>query len=64
MRKDVMADANLAIYAEVALFIFVTVFIAIALRAFFMSKDNVHQLERMPLDDGTITDSNKDEVFS
>ncbi len=61
MRKEVMADANLAIYAEVALFIFVAVFIAIVIRAFFMSKDSIHQLERMPLDDGTIR--SKDEAY-
>ncbi len=53
MRKDVMADANLAIYAEVALFIFVSVFILITIRAFIMKKDSIHHLERMPLDDGS-----------
>ncbi len=59
MRKDVMADANLAIYAEVALFIFVAVFILIVIRAFVMKKDSINHLERMPLDDGCAVSENE-----
>lgn len=53
MRKDVMAGADLAVFAEVALFLFVLAFVAIAIRALLMNKDEVDHLERMPLDDGT-----------
>lgn len=55
MRQDVISAAQLQIFAEVALFLFVGAFIVIAIRAFLMSKETVGQFERIPLEDGTIS---------
>ncbi|MFU8807283.1 MAG: hypothetical protein ACNA8W_25970 [Bradymonadaceae bacterium] len=52
MRKDVMEHAGLAIFAEVALIIFVVVFILIAVRAIFMRREESRYLAHLPLEDG------------
>lgn len=57
MRKDVMAGADLAVFAEVALFLFILAFVAIVIRALLMKKAEISQFERMPLEDGTISAS-------
>ena len=52
MERDVISDANLEVFAEWGLIIFVVVFILIIIRAIFMKKDRVEHMEQLPLDDG------------
>ena len=52
MERDVISDANLEVFAEWGLIIFVVVFILIIIRAVFMKKDRVEHMEKLPLDDG------------
>lgn len=60
MRQDVITAAQLQIFAEIALGIFVITFILIAVRAVLLSKETVGHLERMPLEDGTIVSAEED----
>ncbi|MBA2664734.1 MAG: hypothetical protein H0U74_20775 [Bradymonadaceae bacterium] len=60
MRKDIMEHAGLAIYAEIALIIFVAVFVMIILRAILMRREHSQFLSRMPLEDGLTVE--QDEV--
>lgn len=60
MRKEVISSGNLEIYAEIALFFFIAAFVVILVRAVFMSKETVHELENMPLDDGVSTSPTED----
>lgn len=57
MKQDVIGAANLDIFAQVALFLFVAAFVVIAVRAFMMSKKDVKEMEDMPLNDGTLIDA-------
>lgn len=60
MRKEVISSGNLEVFAEVALFFFIAAFAVILVRAVFMSKETVHELENMPLDDGLSTSPMED----
>lgn len=51
MRKEVISSANLEIFAEIALFLFVAAFAVIVIRAWLMPKETVQHLESMPLND-------------
>lgn len=52
---DLMSGAGLSIYAQVALVIFVAVFVAIVIRTFAPSRRTVmDDLSRIPLDDGRV----------
>lgn len=46
--SDVMSGANLSIYAELALLLFLAVFAAVAIRLFFAKADP--SVARLPLD--------------
>jgi hypothetical protein len=49
---DLMSGAGLSIYAQVALVIFMAVFVAIVLRTFAPSRSQVmDELSRLPLED-------------
>ena len=52
MERDVISDAGLTGFAEIGLIIFVVVFLMIIARAFFMKKDRVEHMEKLPLEDG------------
>lgn len=49
--SDVMAHAGLAIYAEIALVIFLVVFVAIVIRLFASKRSDLERHARMPLED-------------
>ena len=50
--SDIMAGAGLSVYAEIALIIFLAVFLAIVLRLFWPGrKKAMDAASRMPLDD-------------
>ena len=50
--SDIMGHANLAIYAEIAMVLFMAVFIAVAIRIWLPSKAKDHaEAARLPLDD-------------
>ena len=49
--SDVMGHAGLSIYAEIALVIFLGVFVAIVIRLFTSKRSDLERHARMPLDD-------------
>ena len=57
MHRDVIADMGVTHLPEIALTIFVWVFVLIIIRAAFMKKDRVDHMERLPLDDGQRSES-------
>lgn len=59
MRRDVMENAGLAIFAEIGLIIFVLTFAAIFLAAMFMRREKVDYLSNLPLEEGM---ENEEEV--
>lgn len=52
MHKDVIANADMAIFAEIGLIIFLAAFLLIIARAIFMRKDRAQHLANLPLEDG------------
>ena len=53
--SDIMSNSGLSMYAEVALVLFLGVFIAITIRTFMPSRRReLDEAGRMPLDDGTV----------
>lgn len=54
MKQDVIGAAQLEIFAEIALFLFVLAFVVIVIRALTMSRDAVQEMEAMPLRDDTM----------
>lgn len=51
--SDIMGYANLSIYAEVAMVIFVLVFVAVAIRLWMPSRQQaLRDAARLPLEDG------------
>ena len=52
MHKDVIAGAELGYLAQFSLILFVSAFILIMLRAFFMNKERTEHMKELPLDDG------------
>jgi cbb3-type cytochrome oxidase subunit 3 len=50
--SDIMGNANLSVYAEVALVIFLIVFLALSVRLFLPGQDaELREAARLPLDD-------------
>lgn len=50
--SDIMGYANLSVYAEVALVIFLIVFLALSVRLFLPGQDaELREAARLPLDD-------------
>lgn len=54
MRQDVITAAQMQIFAEIALGVFVVVFVTIIIRAFLLSKESAGEMARIPLEDGTV----------
>jgi cbb3-type cytochrome oxidase subunit 3 len=52
--SDVVSGAGLSSFAEIALVIFLGVFLAVALRALFSSRASMDRAARMPLDDESL----------
>ena len=51
MLRDVIADAGLAFYPQVALVVFLAVFAGICIYVFMKKKSSWEQASRMPLED-------------
>jgi cbb3-type cytochrome oxidase subunit 3 len=49
--SDVMSHAGLALYAEIAMVIFLIVFVAIVIRLFRSKRSEMERHARMPLED-------------
>ncbi len=54
MKREVMENADLAIFAEVGIIIFMVVFLAVIVRVVFMSKSEADEIGRLPLEDGEV----------
>jgi cbb3-type cytochrome oxidase subunit 3 len=53
--SDIMSYAGLSMYAQVAMVLFLAVFIAIAIRTFLPSRrQELDDASRLPLDDGQV----------
>lgn len=53
--SDIMSNSGLSMYAEVALVLFLAVFIAITIRTFLPSRQRaLDEAARLPLDDGAV----------
>lgn len=53
--SDIMSNSGLSMYAEVALVLFLGVFIAITIRTFLPSRQRaLNEAARLPLDDGPV----------
>ena len=50
--SDIMGNSGLAIYAEIALVLFVIVFVAVVVRIFTARRSDMDRNARLPLDDG------------
>lgn len=61
MKQDIIGGAQLQIFAEIALFLFVLAFAVIVIRALTMSREAVHEMETMPLRDDTLR-AQKEEI--
>lgn len=59
MHKDVVSNADMTIFAEIGIGIFVVVFLMIIARALFMKSDRVEHMENLPLEDGQQTDADR-----
>ncbi|MFW5965934.1 MAG: hypothetical protein ACOCV2_00385 [Persicimonas sp.] len=51
MKKEVVENAGLEIFAEVGLILFVLAFIFVIVRVFLFKKEEVEHLEQLPLDE-------------
>lgn len=49
--SDIMAHAGLALYAEIALVLFLLVFVVVVVRIFRARKSDVERHARLPLED-------------
>lgn len=54
MKRQVMENADLAIFAEVGIIIFMTVFLAVIIRVVFMSKSEADEIAHIPFEDGEV----------
>jgi cytochrome c oxidase cbb3-type subunit IV len=52
MIRDVVSYLDYSIFAEIALALFVTVFIAVSIRTVFRSRKEIEQMARLPLEEG------------
>lgn len=55
MKQDILSAAQLEIFAEIALFLFLAAFAVIVIRAWKMPKETIQELESMPLQHDTRT---------
>lgn len=55
MRQEVISSANLSIYAEISLAIFIIAFVGILIRAWLLSRDEAQEIANIPLNDGTVS---------
>lgn len=51
MKKEVVENAGLEIFAEVGLILFVLAFVFVLVRVFLFKDDEVEHLEHLPLDE-------------
>lgn len=51
MHKDTLSAADMSIFAEIGLIIFVAVFVLIIIRALLMKKQEAEHLSALPLSD-------------
>lgn len=52
MRGDVMRNADLAIFAEIGLVLFLLGFLFVIMRLVLMKREDAESVGRLPLDDG------------
>jgi hypothetical protein len=52
MIRDVVSFLDYSICAEIALALFVTVFIAVSIRTVFRNRKEIEQMARLPLEEG------------
>ena len=50
--SDIMGNSGLTLYAEIALILFLVVFVAIVIRVFATRRSDMDRNARLPLDDG------------
>ena len=50
--SDIMGNSGLALYAEIALVLFLVVFVAIVIRIFATRRSDMDRHARLPLEDG------------
>lgn len=50
--SDIMGNSGLALFAEIALILFVVVFVAIVIRIFTARRSDMDRNARLPLEDG------------
>lgn len=55
MVSDVLRSVDLSFWAEMALVLFVLVFLLVAIQAFFMGKSAIDERSHIPLNDGETT---------
>lgn len=60
MHKDVIGNAGFEAFAEIALIIFVTVFMLVMIRALWMNTDKAQHMEKLPLHDGERLESTQE----
>lgn len=60
MRQEVISAADLSIYAEVSLAIFVVCFVGVAIRAWLLSREEALEIAHIPLEDGTVSAREED----
>lgn len=54
MKREVMEGADLTIFPEIGIIIFMVVFMAVVIRVVFMSAADAEAQGRIPLEDGEI----------
>lgn len=60
MEKEVIDNADMAVFAEIGLVLFVVAFVLIIVRIVFMDDDHSEEMGHKPLDDGEQTDQPND----
>lgn len=58
--SDIMGRAGLAVYAEIALVLFLIVFVAVVIRIFTARRADMDRRARMPLEDEPTTEKEKE----
>ncbi len=51
MKREVMQAAGLHMYAEIGLILFIVAFIFVLARVILLKRDEIEELEKLPLDD-------------
>lgn len=52
MVRDVVSHLDYSIFAQISLTIFVTIFIAVSIRTFFTSQQDIQRMASIPLEEG------------